>query len=697
MDESAKQKHWATGRALAGQLSSLELISQLMHASKGIPRLGILPYNWWNESLHGVARAGVATVFPQAVCMAASFSEELVLRVAQAVSTEARAKFNGNQRRGDYGIYKGLTMWSPNINLFRDPRWGRGQETYGEDPYLTGLLAVAYIRGLQGDDPVYIKTAACAKHFAVHSGPEADRHSFNAVVSPKDLFETYLPAFKKAVQVGRVSGVMGAYNRTNGEACCASHTLMRLLREKWGFDGYFVSDCGAVSDIVYHHHLAGNPVEGAAMALNAGCDLECGKLYRLLPLSLAMRLTKKETLRQSAARLLAVRSSLGMFAEDCPFNGISPSENAVPEHEALAVAAAEEGIVLLENNGILPLAEHAQKILVVGWNAENDLAYLGNYCGDPTRFIKVPEAVREKNRETEYAQGYSYLPKENGRLQAEAVQRARDADLILLCTGLDCSMEGEEAGELLQGGGGMTGAQGDRATLELPTVQRALIEKLAQAGKKLVILNFSGGCVNLRPCRAHADAILQCWYPGAQGGRAIANLLFGLASPSGKLPVTFYNDVRDLPDFADYAMQNRTYRYFRGAVQYPFGYGLTYTAFQLTACEINGRVVRCAVRNMGGFPCGEALQLYVSYPETPYPNPVRALIGVQRFSLDPGEEKEVAFALGEEAFYSVNEAGDTVYLSGTFKLRLMDGQSIVSDPLFYCNRKETAVIESCPM
>lgn len=697
MDASAKHKHLETGRTLAGQMSTLELISQLIHASKGISRLGILPYNWWNESLHGVARAGVATVFPQAICMAASFSDGLVHRIAQTVSTEARAKFNENQRRGEYGIYKGLTMWSPNINLFRDPRWGRGQETYGEDPYLTGLLAVAYIRGLQGDDPAFIKTAACAKHFAVHSGPEADRHSFNAVVSSKDLFETYLPAFKRAVQEGAVSGVMGAYNRTNGEACCASRTLMRLLRKEWGFDGYFVSDCGAVSDIVFHHRLTGNPAEGAAMALNAGCDLECGKLYRLLPLSLAMRFTNKETLRQSAARLLAVRSSLGMFAEDCPFHAISLDENAAPEHEALAVEAAEKGIVLLENNGILPLAEHAQKILVAGWNAENDLAYLGNYCGDPTRFIKIPEAVREKNRETQYVQGYSYIAKENDRLQAEAVEQARRADVILFCTGLDCSMEGEEAGELLQGGGGMLGAQGDRASLELPAAQLELLKKLAAVGKKLVILNFSGGCIDLRLCRAHADAIMQCWYPGAQGGRAIANLLFGAASPSGKLPVTFYNDVRDLPDFSDYAMQNRTYRYFQGAVQYPFGYGLTYTAFQLTACEISDRAVRCAVRNTGAFPCDEVLQLYISYPEAGYQNPLRALIGVKRFALGPGEEKEISFTLGEEAFYSVNEAGDTVYLSGTFKLRLMDGQSIVSDPLFYYNQKETAVIEKCPI
>lgn len=698
MDPSAKQKHLEVGKALAGQMNAIELISQLMHASKGIPRLHILPYNWWNESLHGVARAGVATVFPQAICMAASFSEALVFRVAETVSTEARAKFNESQSRGDYGIYKGLTMWSPNLNIYRDPRWGRGQETYGEDPFLTGLLGTAYIKGLQGDHPAYLKTAACAKHFVVHSGPEAERHSFDARVTKKDLFETYLPAFKRAVQDGGVCGVMGAYNRVNGEACCASQTLIQtLLREAWGFTGYFVSDCGAVADIVYHHRLTGDPRKGAAVALHAGCDLECGKLYRLLPLSLAARMVGKDTLRRSVARLLAVRSSLGMFSGDCPYHAISPAENALPAHEALAVEAAEKGIVLLENNGVLPLTADTQRILVVGYNAENELAYLGNYSGEPTRFIKVPEAVKSKNSNTAYVQGYSYLPAENSRLQAQAVEQAKCADVILFCAGLDCSMEGEENGELLQGGGGNLGEQGDRANLELPFVQQELLEKLLAMGKKLILLNFSGGCIDFRKVRGRADAILQCWYPGAQGGRAIANLLFGEISPSGKLPVTFYNDVRDLPKFDDYAMKNRTYRYYRGEVQYPFGYGLTYTRFQLTACSLHGQMLRCTVRNTGEVACDEVLQLYVSAPQAEYQTPLRSLIAVKRLPLNPGEEKEVLFALRDDDLYSVNEAGDTVFLSGLYTLQISDGQGLISEPLSYIHAKETAVIEKCPI
>ncbi|MGN0520540.1 MAG: glycoside hydrolase family 3 protein, partial [Candidatus Fimenecus sp.] len=499
MDAQNRKAHFETGKTMAESLSVTELVSQLMHQSKGIDRLSVKPYNWWNEALHGVARAGVATVFPQAICMAASFDAQMLKTVAEVISTEARAKFNESQRNGDYGWYKGLTMWSPNINIFRDPRWGRGQETYGEDPYLTGLLGNAFICGLQGDDPEYIKTAACAKHYAVHSGPEELRHCFNAVASKKDMFETYLPAFKTAVKDAKVCGVMGAYNRTNGEACCASDTLIqKILRESWGFEGYFVSDCGALNNIKKDHKLTKNPAWAAAMALNAGCDLECGKYYRLLPVSYTLHYITKETLLQSVSRLFAIRSALGMFNENCPYNALSPDENATPANEELSVKMAEKGVVLLENNGILPLKPNAQRILVVGYNAENDLAYLGNYFGTPKRYCKVPEAVKLENSDTEYAQGYSYNLKENTALQQDALKKAENADLILFCGGLDCSFEGEEGGEELKGGGGMLGEQGDRLTLSLPDVQIDLLEKLFSLGKKLVILNFSGGCIDFR-------------------------------------------------------------------------------------------------------------------------------------------------------------------------------------------------------
>ncbi|MGN0447410.1 MAG: glycoside hydrolase family 3 C-terminal domain-containing protein [Acutalibacteraceae bacterium] len=698
MNAENRARHFETGKSLAEKLSVNELISQLMHYSKGIDRLKIKPYVWWNEALHGVARAGIATVFPQAICMAASFSEALMFQVAGIISTEARAKFNESQINKDYGIYKGLTMWSPNINIYRDPRWGRGQETYGEDPYLTSILGCAFIKGLQGDNPEYIKTAACAKHFAVHSGPEEDRHSFNAVVTKKDMFETYLPAFKKAVIDAKVCGIMGAYNCVNGEACCASETLIKkLLRDSWGFDGYFVSDCGALPDIVYHHKLARNPLKGASMALNAGCDLECGKFYRLLYFAYIKKYISKDTLLKSVSRLLAVRSSLGMFDKDCPYNSISPGENAIAKHEELSVKSAEQGIVLLENNGILPLKNNGQKILIVGYNAENDLAYLGNYCGTPKRFCKVAEAIKSFNTDTEYVQGYSYNIKDNNALQNQAVEKAKNADLILFCSGLDCSFEGEQAGELLQGGGGMLGEQGDRQSLMLPEVQQILLEKLFALNKKITVLNFSGGCIDLRECKKHADAVLQCWYPGAMGGKAIANILFGSVSPSGKLPITFYNSIDDLPDFEDYSMANRTYRYYSGEVQYPFGYGLTYTDFKLNSCCIDGKEIKCIIKNIGKFDCYETLQLYMTCPKTDYVNPIRSLIKIERFHLKSGEEKEISITLKDSDFYSVNESGDTLYLSGRYGLHLSDGQNINCDVGCFINGKETAVIEKCPV
>ncbi|MGN0533095.1 MAG: glycoside hydrolase family 3 C-terminal domain-containing protein [Eubacterium sp.] len=698
MNRQNRIKHSEIGSSLAKQLSVTELISQLMHCSKGIDRLGIKPYVWWNEALHGVARAGTATVFPQAICMASSFSEDLLLEVAQTISTEARAKFNESQKNEDYGIYKGLTMWSPNINIYRDPRWGRGQETYGEDPYLTGILGAAFIKGLQGDDLKYIKTAACAKHFAVHSGPEESRHSFNSEVSKKDMFETYLPAFKKAVKDAEVCGVMGAYNRVNGEACCASEALIkRILREAWGFEGYFVSDCGALPDIVYHHRLTKNPLKGAAMALNSGCDLECGKFYRLLYLAYKRHYVKKDTLLESVSRLLAARSSLGMFDRKCPYNCISPNENSLPKHEELSVTAAEQGIVLLKNNGILPLKSNGQKILIVGYNAENDLAYLGNYCGTPKRFCKVTEAVKQINSNTCYVQGYSYILKENQILLQQALEQAENSDLIIFCGGLDCSFEGEQAGELLQGGGGMLGEQGDRISLSLPDVQQELLEKLFSLKKQIIVLNFSGGCVDLRECSKHADAVLQCWYPGATGGKAIANLLFGKASPSAKLPVTFYNSCDDLPDFEDYSMENRTYRYYTGPVQYPFGYGLTYTNFALTSYSLNGSKLICTVKNTGNTSCYETLQLYMTCPDTDYLNPVRSLIKICRFFLVAGKEKEICISLKDSNFYSINNSGDTVYLSGSYPLYLSDGQNIACSVGSYINESESTVIEKCPI
>lgn len=697
MEEEYRRSHDGVGKALSSKMGLFELCSQLINSARGIKRLKIKPYNWWNEGLHGVARSGVATVFPQAIAMAAAFDEDTVFRAAQIIGRETRAKFNQNQKIKDYGAYKGLTLWSPNINIFRDPRWGRGQETYGEDPYLTGILGAAFIKGVQGDDEKYWRASACAKHFAVHSGPEPKRHKFNAVVSKKDLFETYLPAFEKAVKAG-VSGVMGAYNRTNGEPCCASGTLMKkILREGWGFDGYFVSDCGALPDFVLHHRITSNPFRAAALAMNAGCDLECGALYRLLPLCRLFGLVRGSTLRCAAARLMSVRSRLGLFDENCPHDRLGPEEIASPQHEEFAVEVARRSIVLLENDGLLPLKRDGQKILVTGYNAENELAYLGNYNGVPTSYVKILDAVREYNADTVYAEGVHLYDEARSRCRDEALKKAADCDLILMCTGLDASVESEEGGGALAGGGAKLAYKGDRLTLELPEVQKEYIRELLKLNKKLVLLNFSGSCVDLREYKNKADAVLQCWYPGAKGGRAIADILFGRVSPSGKLPVTFYNSVGDLPDFEDYAMHGRTYRYFRGKVQYPFGYGLTYADFALERFEYDreNSVLRVRVENRSGISCDEVLQLYASYPEMDYELPQKALIRIKRLPVPAHSFAETEFKISPSDLYSIDEDGNKVFLKGAYRLSLSDGENINPAPAELENPQETRVVSKC--
>lgn len=620
MTEENYSQHKRNGERLANQMSLIELVSQMRNSSKAIERLNIKQYNWWNEGLHGVARAGIATVFPQAICMAASFDKNAVKKCADIISTEARAKFNESQKNKDYSIYKGLTLWSPNINIFRDPRWGRGHETYGEDPYLTSILGCAFIEGIQGDNEKYMKASACAKHFCVHSGPEGLRHTFNAEVSKKDFYETYIPAFEAAVKKAKVSGVMGAYNRVNGESCCASNNLIdKLLRKEWGFDGYYVSDCAAILDVIYKHKKTFNPAKGAAIAVNAGCDLECGVVYSLLPVSVKLGYTNKETLKKSVSRLMSIRSSLGMFDDDCPFNKITIKENATPEHEAQAVKMAEKGIVLLENDGILPLKENAQKILITGYNADNKLAYLGNYFGDPSHFVMVTDSVSKYNRET----------------------------------------------------------------IDLPLNQQKYIEKLIDTGKKIILLNFSGGCINFGKFKSRVNAIVQCWYPGAQGGKAIADILFGKCSPSGKLPITFYNSTDDLPDFCDYSMQNRTYRYFKGNVQYPFGYGRTYTKFSLEDITLIGKEIKATICNIGNEKSDTVLQLYVSYPPTEYPNPQKSLVSFKRIGLKPGERETITFKITSEYLTSANNDGKKIILDGCYKFTLTDGCDFTSKPILY--------------
>ena len=664
---------------LISKMSTSEKISQLRYNSKAIKHLNIPRYNWWNECLHGVARGGIATVFPQAIAMASTFSEEILGKVADIISTEARAKHHEAVRNNDRGIYKGLTFWSPNINIFRDPRWGRGQETYGEDPYLTSRLGVAFIKGLQGSNDKWLKVSACAKHFAVHSGPEADRHTFNAEVSKKDLFETYLPAFEAAVREAKVESVMGAYNRVNGEGCCASDTLInRILRDGWGFQGHFVSDCGAILDIIYKHKIAKNPLKGVALSINSGCDLECGIAYSLLPISVRLGYVKKQTIDKSLYRIMLTRMKLGMFDNDCEYNQIPYSMNATRENEDYAIEVAGKSIVLLTNNGILPLKQdNKTKYCIIGPNARNNIAMLGNYSGEPSSYIYVDDALKEYvNKENLYYHKgtnlYKFLTAKEENEQQTAILEAICSDIIIMCLGLDSTIEGEQIG----GGGGDFGAQGDRCTLDLPKVQLKLLDKVIALNKNVIILNFSGGTVNFSKYTDKVDAILQCWYPGAKAGKAIADILFGKISPSGKLPVTVYASDKDLADFDDYSMNNRTYRYFKGKPLFPFGYGLSYTKFSysnLTADSLilNDKItLKFDIKNSGKYTGDEVIETYIIYPESNINTPIRSLIYFRRITLQAGSTETITIELPSNKFTCIDNDGNTILLNGKFKLSI---------------------------
>ena len=615
----------AKAKALVAQMTVEEKASQLKYDAPAIERLGVPAYNWWNEALHGVARAGTATMFPQPVAMASMFDEDTVQKIGDVVSTEARAKYNEAVKHGDHDIYKGLTFWSPNINLFRDPRWGRGQETYSEDPYLTARLGVAYIKGLQGDGE-YLKVAACAKHFAVHSGPEALRHEFDAEVSRKDLWETYLPAFEAAVKEGGVESVMGAYNRTLGEPCCGSDLLMRkILRGKWGFEGHYVSDCWAIADFHNHHHITATAPESAALALKMGCDVNCGNTYLHLLQALEAGLITEDDITAAAERLFTTRFLLGEFDENCAYNAIPYETVECPEHLALSEEAARRSVVLLKNDGLLPLnLEKIRTIGVIGPNANDRMALIGNYHGTASRYITVLEGIQDyvgDRARVLYAEGcHLYRDRVEGLAQpgdclAEAQTVAEHSDVVVLVVGLNENLEGEEMHESNAGG------SGDKADLLLPAPQRKLMEVVAGTGKPVVLVNMTGSAMDLRFADAHFSAVVQGWYPGARGGKAIAELLFGKYSPSGKLPVTFYNSADDLPAFTDYAMENRTYRYFKGDVLYPFGFGLTYGRTAVTAAAAEkaegGWRVTASLEHSGAAG-GDVVEVYIRDNESKF-------------------------------------------------------------------------------
>ncbi|MCR4587510.1 MAG: glycoside hydrolase family 3 C-terminal domain-containing protein [Lachnospiraceae bacterium] len=672
--------------ALVGKMTLDEKVSQLVNHSPAIERLGIPAYDWWNEALHGVGRAGVATVFPQAVGLAATFDEDLMEKIADTISTEGRAKYNMQSKYEDRDIYKGLTFWSPNINIFRDPRWGRGQETLGEDPYLTSRLGVRFVMGLQGHDARYMKLAACAKHFAVHSGPEGIRHSFDAKASKQDMRETYLPAFKALVQEAKVEAVMGAYNRTNGEPCCGSKTLLKdILREEWGFEGHVVSDCWAIKDFHTGHMVTANEIESISMAMNNGCDINCGDLFVLMKKAIEEGRVSVERLDEALTNLYTTRMKLGVFDEkgENPYDALDYTQVDTYENQHFNLEVAEKCMVLLKNDGILPLEKGKYKSIgIVGPNTNSRKALVGNYEGTASRYFTIAEGVQEYVGEDVrvftsegchmYKDRISGLSKGSDRL-SEVKGVCEVSDVVIVCLGLDADLEGEE------GDAGNEFGSGDKPNLNLPGEQEEVLKIAVASGKPVILALLSGSALAVPYADEHASAIMQCWYPGAQGGRAFARLLFGDANPEGKLPVTFYRTSEELPEFTDYSMKGRTYRYMQNEALYPFGYGLSYTSFEIRDVKASsaslteeGITVTARVANTGKMDGVDTLQAYVKIEQDGTPN--AQLKGIAKVSLKAGEEKEVTIALKKEAFGLFDEAGEFQYATGKATVYVGDQQ-----------------------
>ncbi len=648
---------------LVSRMTLEEKASQMRDVAPAIPRLGIPAYNWWNEALHGVARSGLATSFPQAIGLAATWDDSLIFRMATVVSDEARAKHHEYVRQGSRERYQGLTFWSPNINLFRDPRWGRGQETYGEDPFLTGRLAVQFVRGMQGDDPKYLKTISTVKHFAVHSGPEPERHTFDATVRERDLRESYLPHFAAAIREGRAYSLMCAYNRVLGSPACGSRLLLKdILRDEWGFSGYVVSDCGAINDIYERHKVVPTAAEATALAVKTGTDLECGNVYGNLVDAVQQGLITQQSIDTAVQRLFLARFKLGMFdpPERVRWAQIPISVLDHPAHRALARQVARESIVLLKNAGnVLPLRKDLGTIAVIGPNADDRRMLLGNYEGQPADPITPLRGIREAAspstrvlyaRGSDLADGFpaadNKVPAES--LAAEAVRVAKQADVVVLCLGLTAELEGEEMPVAIEGFRG-----GDRTQLDLPGAQERLLERIAAVGKPTVLVLMSGSAVAATRAQEHVPAIIEAWYGGQAAGSALADVLFGDYSPAGRLPVTFYRSVDDLPPFDDYGMAGRTHRFFKGTPLYPFGFGSSYTTFAYknlrtsrgTLRASDTLIVRVDVTNTGRRTGDEVAQLYVRYLNSGVERPIEDLRGFRRVTLKPGEMRTMEFSL----------------------------------------------------
>jgi beta-glucosidase len=657
---------------IIAQMTIDEKISQMVNATPGIERLNIKPYDWWSEALHGIARNGRATVFPEPIGLGATFDPEIVERMASAIADEARAKFEQAQKVGNYGIFAGLTFWSPNINIFRDPRWGRGQETYGEDPYLTARLGVAFVKGLQGNDPFFLKAAACAKHFAIHSGPEGLRHVFDVSPSKKDLFETYLPAFEALVKEGKVEAVMGAYNRVYGESASGSRYLLtEILRDRWGFKGHIVSDCGAIDDIYLHHKIAGNAAEASAIAVKSGLNVECGKTFEALKDAVEQGLLTEADIDKALLPLMMTRLKLGILTPDdeSPYRNIPEAVIASDAHASIAREAAQKSMVLLKNDHTLPLKKDIRSIYITGPQATDTYVLMGNYYGTSPRMITFLEGITSKvsnativNYRLGFLQGYESHIWTIGEIRLVS-------DVLIVVLGLTPAMEGEE-GESIA-----SSRNGDKTDLTIPAYQMEFLRAVSKNRKNKIVTVVTGGSpVELQEVAELSDAVVMAWYAGQEGGTALGDLLFGDASFSGRLPVTFPVDGAKLPAFEDYSMQGRTYKYQTENIMYPFGYGLTYGNVSYSGTEIinsgnEGKTpleIKFVLSNQADREVEEVAQLYVSVPGAGIEHPVSSLIGFKRVKLQPNSSQEVKFTVQPELLETVVDDGTKTLLKGEY-------------------------------
>ncbi len=669
--QSARRK----AQELIRKMTLEEKTSQMLYEAPAIEELGISAYNWWNEALHGVARSGRATVFPQSIGLSASFDPELLRKVGSVIAGEGRIIHAIYRSEGKSGIYQGLTYWSPNINIVRDPRWGRAHETYGEDPYLTSRMGCEFVRGIQGDDPDHLAASACAKHMAVHSGPEATRHGFNASVSKKDLYETYFPAFERLVKDADVSGIMTAYNAINGIPASAHRELIQdVVRKQWGFDGYIVSDCGAIQDIYEFHHYTDTKAEAAGIAAEAGCELNCGSIYGYLVEAVRKGYVSEEMIDRAVEDLLTIRFRLGlddlMGGEQAVREWISRKK----EWDHLSETASEEAIVLLKNEGTLPLKK-PESIAVIGPNARSVSVLEGNYHGTADETITVMEGIRREFPDAailgadgahlykDRIEAMSHVPDDQ---IAEAVALARTAEVTVLCLGLDPSIEGE------QGDASNEYGAGDKPNLLLPASQRRLLAAVAPAAKKLAVVLLSGGALDLQEDEAYAGAIIQAWYPGAFGGRAVAGVLSGRVNPTGRLPETFYFDHQVDWDFEDYRMEGKTYRFFRGEPNYPFGFGLSFRRLSIEEVGLEDGNLRITVSNPHTEKTAMPVMVFAEWSKEESDAPIRQLVFTKRVSLLPGEKTVLKAIIDPYWLMIVDENGIRKPCKGKIVLKISD-------------------------